>query len=280
MKAGTASRTAISAAAMRAAHLHLYAATKIFEDTYALALTGIGSPNALRAVIDTKPTPDARRVAAYFALRHRYSEDRLTAALARGVKQVVLLGAGLDTFALRNPAIVRNIRFIEIDHPDSQRSKLSRLAELGLETPGVEYLAVDFSTQDLAAEMTRAGISRENATFFPWLGVTQYISRHAADATLSLAARFAKGSEIVFDVIRPLDTLDEAEHAISSTAASMSEQLGEPWLSFYTPEELRPHLCSMGFSQIDWLTKEKADHYYEGQVVEPLTAWQMVSAIV
>lgn len=280
MKAGTASRTAISAAAMRAAYLHLYEGVKIFEDTFALALTGIGTPERLRAAIDARPTPDNRRVAAYFALRHRYAEDRLSAALARGVAQVVLLGAGLDSFALRHPDIVARVRFIEIDHPDSQRAKLSRLAELGLQTPGVEYLPVDFSTQDLLEEMMRAGIARERATFFPWLGVTQYISRQAADATLSLAARFAKGSEIVFDVIRPFDGLDEAERAISSTAASMSEQSGEPWLSFYTPEELQPRLHAIGFSHVDWLTKEKAAHYHAGQAVEPLTAWQMVSASV
>jgi methyltransferase (TIGR00027 family) len=280
MKAGTASRTAVSAAAMRAAHLHLYSGAKIFEDAYALALSGIETTERLRAVIESGPTPDAARVAAYFALRHRYAEDRLKAALARGVNQVVLLGAGLDTFALRNPGVVGRVRFIEIDHPDSQRAKLSRLAELGLETPGVEYLSVDFSTQDLAAELKRAGVARERATFFPWLGVTQYISRGATDATLSLAANFAKGSEIVFDVIRPFDGLDAAERAISSTAASMSERFGEKWLSFYTPEELRPHLHALGFSQVDWLSKEKAAPYYVGQAVEPLTAWQMVSAVV
>jgi methyltransferase (TIGR00027 family) len=280
MKAGTASRTAISAAAMRAAHLHLYAGEKIFEDTFALTLSGIGTPDALRAVIEKNAATDARRVAAYFALRHRYCEDRLNEALVRGVKQVVLLGAGLDTFALRNPAAVGQMRFVEIDHPDSQRMKLNRLAELDLETPGVEYVPVDFATQDLAQEMTRAGISRETATFFSWLGVTQYISEQAVDTTLSLAASFAKGSEIVFDVIRPFDDLDAAEHAISSQTAVMSARFGEPWVSFYRPEQLRSHLHSLGFSEIDWLSNEKAARYYAGQTVEPLTAWQMVSAIV
>lgn len=264
---------------MRAAHLHLYDGAKIFEDTYALALAGFGTPDRLRTAIEMMPNPDTRRIAAYFALRHRYAEERLSAALARGVKQVILLGAGLDTFALRNPAVVRSVRFIEVDHPDSQHAKLNRLSALGLKTPGVEYLAVDFSVQDLAEEFGRAGVAFDKAAFFPWLGVTQYISREAAQATWSLVARFAKGSEIVFDIIRPFEGLDGAERAISEKAASLSEQLDEPWLSFYTPEQLRPHLHALGFSNVDWLTKEAAARYYVGQPVEPIEAWQMMAAI-
>lgn len=280
MKAGVASSTAISTAALRAAHLLLFDAPKIFEDTLALDLTGLETRENLRAFLHKRPLPDLERVSAYFALRHRFSEDRLWQALKRGVRQVVLLGAGLDTLALRHPDLLNRVRFIEVDHPDSQAWKRERLSALGLAAGNVDYVQVDFATQDLAGELSSAGIEPDVPTFFAWLGVTQYISEDAVTQTLSLAARHAPASEIVFDVIRPLDGLPPDEFAISDAARAFSTRRGEPWLSYFTPEALDPNLRAMGYSQIMWLTKEEAAIYYAGQRTSPLTAWQLIAAVV
>lgn len=204
------------------------------------------------------------------------------AALERGVRQVVLLGAGLDTLALREPSLVRRVRFVEIDHPDSQQWKLGRLRVLGLETPGVSYVPVDFASQDLGTELTSAGIQTSEPTFFAWLGVTQYITEEAAMATLSLVARHAPSSEIVFDIILPLDGLPSDEMRISTAARASAEARGEPWISFFRPEEINPRLLALGFDHVQTLIAEDARQYYLGQPVgvTPLTAWQLISAVI
>lgn len=186
MQPGTPSATAISVASLRAAHLHLFNGPKIHEDTFALQMSGARDVEDLRARLSKTNLPYLQRVSAYFACRHRFSEDRMRAALDRGVRQLVLLGAGLDTLALREPDITNRVRVIEVDHPDSQRWKLDRLRALGITTTGVQYVPVDFSSQDLKEELGVAGVRMEHPTFFAWLGVTQYITESAAIATLSL----------------------------------------------------------------------------------------------
>ena len=267
MQPGTPSATAISVASLRAAHLHLFNSPKIHKDTFALQLSGAKGVEDLRARLEMSKLPQLQRVSAYFACRHRFSEDRMWAALSRGVRQVVLLGAGL---------------FVEIDHPDSQLWKLNRLQTLGLSTPGVRYVPVDFASQNLEDELRSAGVRTEQPTFFAWLGVTQYISEPAAITILSLAARHALGSEIVFDVIVPFQALTPDELQISSAAQTSSHERGEPWMSFYRPEQIASRLLALGFASVQPLTPEDASRYYIGQPagVTPLRAWQLVSAVV
>ena len=284
MESGKPSQTAITAALFRASHLHVFEGPKIHEDTFALRLSGIGGPAELAAFsaqVERMPFP-VRRASAYFAFRHRFSEERMQSALDRGVDQVVLLGAGLDSFALRHPQVPTSIHFVEIDHPDSQRWKLERIASLGLRTPGVHYVPVDFSTQSLEKELLAAGVDARRPAFFAWLGVSQYIAEEASHQTLSLVARHAAGSEIVFDVILPASEQPPDERAMSRASAEVSAARGEPWVSHFIPEQLEGRLLSLGFSRVTRLTREGADAYYRGQPpdAQPLSAWQMLAATV
>ncbi len=279
MKAGEASGTAIAAARARAAHLTRYAGPSIHEDTFALRLTG----NTLEELQEMwRPSVAAQRVAAYFAMRHRFSEERLLGALERGVRQVVLLGAGLDTFALRHPEIVRTITYVEVDHPDSQSFKRQRLDEEGLSTPDVTYVSIDFAKHDLASELAAVSVDRTLPTFFAWLGVTQYIPEAASVETLSFVASHARGSEVVFDVIRPDSALPADELAIQQYARAGAEAGGEPWLTYFDPQKLARSLLTRGFGQVDQLTIEAATRYFVGQPdgVAPLAAWTLLAAIV
>lgn len=282
MEPGSPSATAISVASLRAAHLHLFDGPKIHQDTFALQMSGAKDVEELRARLDKTKLPDLPRVSAYFACRHRFSEDRMRAALARGVRQVVLLGAGLDTLALREPDLPATVQFVEIDHPDTQRWKLERLQSLGLTANGVKYVPVDFASQNLKDGLLAADVQMERPTFFAWLGVTQYISEGAAMSTLSLVRQHAAGSEIVFDFIVPFDDLPEDELQISSAARAASQGRGEPWTTFYRAEEIAAHLVAIGFAGVQPLTLDGAENYYAGQPVEiaPLKAWRLISAIV
>ena len=284
MEPGQPSRTAISTALCRAAHLHLYPGPKIHEDTFALALSDIGGVDELRAFAEQVEQVNFpfRRAAAYFAFRHRFSEERLLAAVNRGVKQVIILGAGLDSFALRHPQVPKDVLFLEIDHPDSQRWKRERLSSLGLETPGVHYLPIDFASQDLQTELTCAGVDRAKPSFFAWLGVTQYVAAEVTYETLALVARQARGSQIVFDVIHPIDAQPPDERDMSRISDAVSAAQGEPWVSYFAPESLSGRLASIGFNRVEWLTPETLRVYYQGQPreVRPIGAWQVIAATV
>jgi len=168
-----------------------------------------------------------------------------------------------------------------VDHPASQQWKLSKLSSLGLETPGVCYLPVDFATQDLETELRSVGVGAA-PTFFAWLGVTQYIPKEASEATLALVVRHGATSEIVFDVIRPFDGLPPDELAISKAARAAAVERGEPWISYFTPESLELELRSIGFGSVTRLTPAAAAPYYLGQPAEvaPLIAWELISARV
>jgi O-methyltransferase involved in polyketide biosynthesis len=153
---------------------------------------------------------------------------------------------------------------------------------MGLATPGVKYVPVDFASQNLEEQLVAAGVRMDQPTYFSWLGVTQYISEAAATTTLSLAGRHAAGSEIVFDVIVPFGDLSADELQISAAARASSQERGEPWISFYRPEEMTSHLLALGFGNVKPLTPEDASQYYFGQPagITPLTAWQLISAVV
>jgi methyltransferase (TIGR00027 family) len=223
-----------------------------------------------------------RRLSAYFAARHRFSEERLRSALERGVRQVVLLGAGLDSFALRHPEALAGIRFVEVDHPDSQRWKRERLASLGLQPRGVRYASVDFVSQDLGKELARAGVDVAEPTFFAWLGVTLYIDEPATVRTLSLVSRHAVGSEVVFDIVLPLDAQPEPDRQLTRMSALRTAERGEPWISFFLPEDIVRLLSRLGFSDVEWLTQELAASYYAGQPADaqPMAGWRLLAATV
>ena len=284
LELGEPSQTAITAALFRAVHLHLFGGPTIHEDTFALRLSGLGGLDELRAFSEQVERMNfpLRRTSAYFASRHRFSEEHLRAAVDRGADQVVLLGAGLDSFALRHPRVPNDLLFVEIDHPESQRWKRQRLASLGLDTPGVHYVPVDFASQDLQTELARAGVDPAKRTFFAWLGVTQFIAPEAALETLSLVARHASESEIVFDVILPIEGQPSDEREMSHVSAEFAASRGEPWVSYFEPEQLEGRLTALGFSCVEWLTPEAAGAYYEGQPAEvrPLSAWRLVAAAV
>lgn len=283
MKSGEPSWTAIASAASRAAHLALHPGPKIHVDDYALRLVGLPGADALRQALEGAGMPALRRTAAYFALRHCFSEERLLAAVERGVGQVVLLGAGLDSLALRDPELAARVQLYEVDHPDTQRWKRERIADLGLAEPAVTYVPVDFEHQDLGNELSAASLDFEQPIFYSWLGVTQYIDKNASFETLALIAKSQNGSELVFDFVLADESLSEDEQPVNRAYADASERLGEPWISQFIPEELEVELFHLGFGTIERLTPEVAkERYYAGQPseVSPMEAWQLIRATV
>ncbi|MDX8488991.1 SAM-dependent methyltransferase [Mesorhizobium humile] len=245
MEDASPSRTALRVARLRALHQFSPQAA-LFRDPYASAILGDAAPGAQE--LQQEDEHD-RRMRLFVASRARLAEDWLAAAVRSGIRQVVVLGAGLDTFSLRNP--YPDIAVFEVDHPATQAWKRQRIAEAGLAEPaGVTFVPVNFERQSLAGELAAAGLKPTEPGFFIWLGVVPYLTRDAIFATLAYIARMP-GSEVVFDYSEPAENRDEAAWATRAFYAARVAAIGEPWISFFDPVELAKSLTELGFDEIE-----------------------------
>ncbi|HST63105.1 MAG TPA: class I SAM-dependent methyltransferase [Longimicrobium sp.] len=250
-----ASGTAHWVAVLRAAHLVIDGEPPVLNDTVAARLLGGDIEAKIRARADDLQMPATIGLRSHVVLRSRFAEDTLMDAVADGVEQYVLLGAGLDTFAYRQPPWAHPLSIIEVDHPASQAAKRAGLAAAGIEiSPNVRFADIDFERETLAEGLARCGVDTAKPTFFSWLGVTMYLTRDAIEATLRTVLSFPKRSGIVF-------TFAHAA-AVTSTLAEGSASVGEPWVSYFTPDEVEAMLRSLGFSDTSFLSREEAERRY------------------
>ena len=248
MEPGQPSRTAFAAAAHRASH-QLLEGGRVFADPLATVL--LGAPQA-SLTGDNAKLPAARGMRLFIAARSRFAEESLAAAVARGVRQYVVLGAGLDTFAHRNPFAELGLRVFEVDYPATQAWKQRRLAEAGLTSPpSLTFAPVDFERQTLAEALADAGFDADAPAFFSWLGVVVYLTRDAVLQTLGFIASLP-GGEVVFDYGMPLTSFVKAEdRARQADRARRAAAMGEPWITRFEPLELAATLRGLGFDALE-----------------------------
>ncbi len=262
MQTGQPSRTALSAAAHRAAH-QVAEGGRIFSDPLALRILG---SRADAIVAQMTADPSRRGMRLFIAARTRFAEDALAAAVVRGVRQLVVLGAGLDTFAYRNPHEDTGLAVFEIDHPATQAWKRARLAEAGVTPPAsLTYTPVDFERSTLAEGLTAAGFDPGRPSFFTWAGVVPYLTREAVLATLAFIGALPGGAEVTFDYSDPPATLPPDLRAAQAERAAAVAAAGEPWLTTFAPEDLAAELATRGFTEIEDLgPREISERYFEG----------------
>jgi methyltransferase (TIGR00027 family) len=247
---GQPSQTAMTAAAARAAHLLVDSEPRIFADSLAALLLGDEAETYLRYHREHGDHPLLAGTRAQATCRSRFTEDQLALAAARGTAQYVILGAGLDSFACRSELAGR-LRVFEVDHPATQQRKRALLAAARLaEPPTLTWVPVDFETGELIAALTAAGLDPAAPAFVSWLGVTMYLTAEAIGATLASLRRLAPGSELVTDYMLTADLRDADGVAYADLVMPDSERRGEPWLSFFTPEQMTGLLTSHGFTGV------------------------------
>jgi methyltransferase (TIGR00027 family) len=249
----------------RAAHYLLDAEPKILADRFARALAGFSSDEEFLKAYEAMPDP-WRRV--HLALRNRLAEDELARAVEHGTRQYVILGAGLDSFAYRQPDLVRVLDVFEVDHPASQAWKRERVAALGMEVPPtLHYAPIDFELSTLTEGLTAAGLDRSEPVFFSWLGVIPYLTKEAVERTLREAAAFSTArTTLVLQFIAPPDTLNDEDAAHVRSSAEAFAKLGEPWLSFFTSDDMHEALTRAGFRAVQHFgPAELFDRYLRGR---------------
>ncbi|MFH1952086.1 MAG: class I SAM-dependent methyltransferase [Pseudomonadota bacterium] len=260
MEVGRPSRTALSAATHRAAHQFLDV-PKVFDDPLALRII---CENAKKGIwVDLCQLQKKRSLRAFIALRSRYAEDELALAIQRGVRQYVILGAGLDTFGYRNPYPASRLRVFEVDLPATQTWKRVRLREAEITIPdSLTFAPVDFEQQTLADGLNRAGFRADEPAFFSMLGVVVYLTKSAVMETFKFVASLPAGSEIVFDYGILSSMLSERQRSAREYLARRVADIGEPWITYFDPASLARDLRAMGFKQVDDLGPEAAKERY------------------
>jgi methyltransferase (TIGR00027 family) len=264
---------------LRAAHLLLDDEPKILRDDFALHFSGVENESALRAALETMQANFARQANPEFAhslLRHlrasvvvrsRYTEDELSQAIARGVKQYVILGAGLDSFAYRRRDLAGVLRVFEVDHPTTQQWKRTRLRELQTELPpNLTFIPINFEQQTVTSALRAGGYQPEEPAFFSWLGVIGYLTEEATFKTLREVVAAAPGSEIVFGYGVKEALLDEESRQMRALVKAGTAAQGEPILSLFDPTSLAARVKELGFAQVRDFTPEEANaRYFAGR---------------
>jgi methyltransferase (TIGR00027 family) len=243
MDHATPSQTALRVALRRAAHQLYDAQPLVLDDPIAVPILGQEYVPELQKTTTKLEKPFSSALRAFLVARSRYAEDMLSNAIAQGVTQYVLLGAGLDTFAYRNP--YPNIRVFEVDHPATQRWKRGLLETSGILIPkNLTFVPVDFEHQTLPTQLLTSGFDSSAPTFFAWLGVVPYLTLEAFRSTVRFIATCPPESGLVFDYGQPRSALPRLEQFAHDSLAARVKLAGEPFQLFFTPHEVASELSA------------------------------------
>lgn len=263
-RAEAADNTAVRVALWRALHVEADAAPHVFEDTVGLKLAA--PAEGWRSRPDMSPF--TRPFRASIVARARFIEDLLAEQVARGVGQYVILGAGLDTFAQRQPALASRLRVFEIDRPGPQAWKRRRLVESGLGVPPfLTLVPVDFEAGDGWWErLSLSGFDSARPAFVASTGVSMYLTRDAVSATLRQVAALAPGSTFAMSFLVPTALADPEVRVGMERAAAGARAQGTPFLSFFAPAEMLALAREAGFKEVQHVSSGTlAERYFAGR---------------
>jgi methyltransferase (TIGR00027 family) len=256
MRHGKASKTALRVAIRRAAH-QLVDPPPVLVDPVAVQLIGTDYARDMERAQHTV----ARDFRAFLAARSRYTEDRLAEAVQAGVRQYVVLGAGLDTFAYRNPW--PQLRVFEVDFPATQDWKRDLLERKGIAEPeNLTFAPLDFEHRTLPDGLREAGFDFAQPAYVSWLGVVPYLTREAFCATLAAVGALREGSVLTFDFVFAPETLSPERQVIFARLHKKLLEAGEPMRLFLEPGELGAELKRAGFQSFATVDADQLNALY------------------
>ena len=262
MKPNEPSRTALMIARQRAAHQVLDHGS-ILYDSFATRILREDEKDVLQFANQHALASIGRL---FTSARSRIAEDALSRAVERGIRQIVILGAGLDTFALRNPHAARQIRIYEVDHPATQAWKCQRLdaAQITL-PPWLIFVPVDFERDDVGEKLVAAGFQQNSPAFFTWLGVVPYLTQDAIGTTLDYMSSI-QNSEVVFDYMEAPEAFSEELRQLETERDKQLEKIGERSVSRFESAGIAVILRSHGFSDVEDISFQAIASRFGGAV--------------
>ena len=264
MRPDQPSATAFRVAMRRAAH-QILDQPVVMDDPIALRIVGSRRVAEIRENPRRYDSAFGRALRLFLVARARCAEDALAAAVDRGVGQYVVLGAGLDTFAYRNPYSPEQLRVFEVDFPATQAWKRELLGRTGtVEPPSLSFVPVDFERDSLETGLRAAGFRADQPAFFSWLGVSMYLTRATVLTTLAFVAKCAPRSGITFDYMTPPDRLPWTRRIGFYLQSRRVAAAGEPWRTWFDPDELASELRALGLEPSEDLDGPALDARYFG----------------
>jgi methyltransferase (TIGR00027 family) len=238
--------SAVRVALWRAIHVQVDPPPHVLEDEIGLQLADPDEDWRSRPDMDPAGTSWFR---AAIVARARFIEDLVAEQAGHGVRQYVILGAGLDTFAQRRPEVASRLRMFEVDQPGPQAWKRRRLIELGFGVPEwLRLVPVDFEAgESLWEQLAAAGFDAGRPAVVVSTGVSMYLTKEATAATLQQFAGLVPGSTLAMTFLLPPELLDDAYRPGYEAAERGARAAGTPFISFYTPEEMLELARSAGF---------------------------------
>lgn len=275
------SQTLLGSAIRRGQH-QLFDSPLILNDPVVLELVPEAKQPGILPEMGDPSEPFPTLLRALMAMRSRFAEDRLAEAAARGIGQYVIVGAGLDTFAWRQPDFAAALRIFAVDHPASMSWVQQRLSERQLGRPAnLVHVPADLERQAVGDQLKACGFDPDVPTFCSVLGVVHYLDSSAVGALLRFAASLVAGSEIVLSFIADEPLTGDDRDGLAQSLARM-DRLKEPWKYRRKPAELIGHLASLGFTDVFHLTPELAQRRYFTNRADKLRAprWEQLIAAV
>jgi len=241
--------TAVRTALWRALHVQIDPLPHIIEDEIGFKL--IAPNDEWRQRPDM--TPDfTKRLRASIVARARFIEDLVVEQQEQGIKQYVILGAGLDTFAQRRPDIAAKLQVYEIDQPDTQTWKQQRLIELGFGIPNwLHFVSVNFETSSWWDQLVNAGFDTGKPAVVVCTGVSLYLTKDAILDTLRRMATLAPGSKLAMTFYLPSSLIDDEDKFLQQIAENGAKAAGTPFISFFAPEETLALAREAGFKEME-----------------------------
>jgi methyltransferase (TIGR00027 family) len=255
--------TAVRVALWRALHTEIDAPPPVLDDTIGLQLAAPDANWRERADMHPQGTRGYR---ASIVARARFLDDLVAQLNGEGVAQYVILGAGLDTFAQRQPEIAARLRIFEVDRPEPQRWKQQRLVDTGYGVPDwLRLVPVDFEAgASWWDELVKAGFDAAQPALVASTGVSMYLTRDANVATLQQIARLAPGSTFAITFLLPLDLIDADERAQHEMVYERARAAGTPFVSFFSPGEMVALARDAGFRDARCVSTEDLTQRYFG----------------
>jgi methyltransferase (TIGR00027 family) len=262
MLPGQPSQTLLVPAVARAAH-QLLDAPLILNDPLAIGLVPEASREAILGAVDDHRATAAMLCRSLFTLRSRFVEDQLETAAVRGVRQYIMLGAGLETFPWRQPDFARDMKIFFCDHPSTLAWAQSRFRERALVAPPNHTIVpVDLEERRFGRQLAEFGFAQEVPALVSMLGVTQYLTAQTIDSLLGLFASLSASSEAVFSFNVTDDELNGLELDEIRAGAAYGGAIGEPWLTRVPPAEMIERVRRFAFREVFHLDPDQAQRQY------------------
>ena len=196
----------------------------------------------------------------------------------------MVLGAGLDTFAYRNP--FPSLRVFEVDFPATQQWKRDLLAEADLSIPAnLTFVPLDFEHKTLAEGLAEAAFNANSPAFFGWLGVVPYLTLDAFRSTLATIGQLPAGTAVTFDYVFAPDTLSPKRRQVFNTLSERVAAAGEPFRLFFAADELENELHRAGFHRFEQVDSDRLNDLYfkdraDGLKLSPVRIGMLATAWV